>query len=87
MLKFYARHGVIVDKIHEINSFKQSKWLEKNIKFVTQKRNRAKIEFEKDFRKLLKNILYGKTMENVRNYFRLEFIENYEYEKEIWWNT
>ena len=29
MLKFYVRHGMIVGKIHEILSFKQSKWLEK----------------------------------------------------------
>ena len=26
MLKFYVRHGMIVEKIHEILSFKQSKW-------------------------------------------------------------
>ena len=31
MLKFYVRHGMKVDKVHEIISFKQSKWLEKNI--------------------------------------------------------
>ena len=29
MLKFYARHGMVVDKGHEIITFKQSKWLEK----------------------------------------------------------
>ena len=29
MLKFYVRHGMIVDKIQEIISFRQSKWLEK----------------------------------------------------------
>ena len=29
MLKFYVRHGMIVDKIHNIFSFKQIKWLEK----------------------------------------------------------
>ena len=29
MLKFFVRHGMIVDKIHEKNSYKQSKWLEK----------------------------------------------------------
>ena len=29
MVKFYVRDGMIVDKIHEIISFKQSKWLEK----------------------------------------------------------
>ena len=30
-LKFYVRHGMIVDKVHEITSFKQSRWLEKYI--------------------------------------------------------
>ena len=42
MLKFYVRHGMIVEKIHEIISFKQSKWLESYISFNTQKRNKAK---------------------------------------------
>ena len=46
MLKYYVRHGMIVDKIHEITSFEQCKWLEKN--FITQKRNGAKNDFEKD---------------------------------------
>ena len=39
----------MVEKIHEIFSFKQSKWLEKNISFNTQKRSKAKNDFEKDF--------------------------------------
>ena len=30
MLKFYVRHGMVVEKIHEIVSFKQSKCLEKD---------------------------------------------------------
>ena len=29
MLKVYLRHGMIVDKVHEIISFRHSKWLEK----------------------------------------------------------
>ena len=29
MLKLYVRHGMVVDKVHEIISFEQSKWLEK----------------------------------------------------------
>ena len=29
MLEFYVRHGVIVEKVHEIFSFYQSRWLEK----------------------------------------------------------
>ena len=29
MLSFYNRHGMIVDKVHSVISFKQSRWLEK----------------------------------------------------------
>ena len=29
MLKFYIKHVMIIDKVHSIISFKQSKWLEK----------------------------------------------------------
>ena len=74
MLKFFVRHGMIVDKIHEIISFKQSKWLEKYKNFKTQKRNQVVNDFEKDFYKILNNAFYGKTMENVRNRCRNEVI-------------
>ena len=67
---------MVVDKIHEIRSFKQSNWLEKYINFTTQKRNKAKNDFEKDFYKLLNNVFYGKTTENVRNRLGLKFIRN-----------
>ena len=75
MLKFYIRHGMIIDKVHNIISFKQSRWLEKYISFNTQKRNKAKNDFEKDFYKLLNNTFYGKTMENVRNRLKIKFIK------------
>ena len=58
---------MIVDKVHDIISFKQSRWLEKYINFNTQKRNQAVIDFEKDFYKLVNNAFYGKTMEKLRN--------------------
>ena len=51
---------MIVDKVHEIISFKQSKWLEKHINFKTQKKNQAVNDFEKDFHNLLKNPFYEK---------------------------
>ena len=75
MLKFYVRHGMKVEKVQNVNSFKQSKWLEKYISFITQKRKKAKSDFEKDFYKLLDNAFYGKTMEKVRNRIRKEFIK------------
>ena len=37
MLQFYVRHGMVVEKIHEVISFKQSKWLKKCISFNTPK--------------------------------------------------
>ena len=49
VLKFYVRHGMVVEIFQESISLKQSKWLEKYISFNTQKRNRAKNDFEKDF--------------------------------------
>ena len=75
MLKFYVRHGMVVEKVHEIMSFKQSKWLESYISFNTQKRNKAKIDFEKYFFKLLVNAAFGKFLENVRNGLELELIK------------
>ena len=75
MLKFYVRHGMIVEKNQEIISFKQSTWLEKCFSFNTQKRNRAKNDFEKDFYRLLFNAAFGKFLENVRNHFELEVVK------------
>ena len=31
MIKFYVRHGMVVEKVHEVISLTQSKWLEKYI--------------------------------------------------------
>ena len=83
MLKFYVRRGMIVDKVHEIISFKQSKWLEKYINFNTQKRNQAVNDFEKEFYKLLNNAFYGKTMENVRNRLKIKFVKKDDYREII----
>ena len=83
LLKFYIRHGMIVDKIHNVISFKQSRWLEKYINFNTQKRNKAKNDFEKDFYKLLINAFYGKTMENVRNRLKIKIIKKDDYREII----
>ena len=74
MLKFCVRHGMEVVKVHTVISFKQSKWLEKYINLKTQKLNMAKNEFEKVFYKLLNIAFYGKTIENVRSWIKVEFI-------------
>ena len=75
MLKFYVSNGMVVEKIHEVISFKQGRWLEKYISFNTQKRNKVKNDFEKGFYKLLVNAAFGKFLENVRNRLELELIK------------
>ena len=57
--------------------------MEKNISFNTQKRNKAKNEFEIDFYNLLNDNFYGKTMENVRNRLKVEFIRKNDTNKNI----
>ena len=70
---------MVVDKVHNIISFKQSSWLKKYINFNTQKRNQAVNVFEKDFYKLLNNAFYGKTMENVRNRLKIKPVKKDDY--------
>ena len=83
MLKFYVGHGMIVNKVLNVISLKKSRWLEKNISFNTEKRNKAKNDFEEDFYKILNNAFYGKTMENVRNRLKMKDIKKDDYREKI----
>ena len=74
---------MIVDKVHEIISFKQRKWLEKYINFNTQKGNQAVKGFEEGFYKLLNNSFYGKTRESVRNRLKNKFVKKDDYREII----
>ena len=49
MVTFYVTHGMQLVEIHTVTPLKQSKLLEKYKSFNTQKRNKAKHDFEKDF--------------------------------------
>ena len=76
MFKFCLNQGMKVTKFHTIYRFKQRPWLAKYIDPNTQKRTKAKTNFEKHLYKLMKNALFGKTMENVRDRTNLVFLSH-----------
>ena len=75
MVQCYVKHGMVVTKVHENFSFKQSKCLEKYNSFNTQKRDKAKKDFEKSFLKLLVDAAFVKFLEDVRNRLKIEIIK------------
>ena len=63
---FYVRHEIVVDKFHEVISFKQSKWFKTYKIFITQNRKLAKNDFERTFFNFLNIEFYGKTRDNIK---------------------
>ena len=83
MFKFYFNLGMKVTKIHTRNRFKQSTLLAKYYDHNTQKRTKAKTNFEKDLYKLMNNAFFDKTMENVRDITNLDFIDHSQFQQII----
>ena len=74
MLEKYIKHGEVVEKVHEVLSLYQKPWLKTYIDFDTKK-TAAKIDYDKNLPKSMNCCFYGKTLENVRNRVKTEFIK------------
>ena len=62
------KHGLVLDKVHQVTEFDQSPWLAPYIEFNTQLQTRVKKDFENDFFKLMNNSVFRKMMENIRKH-------------------
>ena len=66
-LKLYVKLGMVVQKMYQVLSFRQGKWLAPYVQLNTNKRKQAANKFEQDFYKLMVNSSFGKTCEGKRN--------------------
>lgn len=67
-LKLYLQLGMNLKKIHRILTFKQSAFIAPFIEKCTEARKIANTKFQSDQYKKLANVVYGKCLQNVRDY-------------------
>ena len=78
-LKLYKSLGLKITQLHRNIKFEESAWLEEYINHNTKLRIKAKQSgnnFEVDFFKLMKNSVFGKTLENIRNKVDIRLISS-----------
>ena len=73
-LKQALNHELKFKKVHRIIEFNQKAWLKRYIDINTELRKLAKDDFEKDLVILMNNVVFGKTMENIRKHRNIKIV-------------
>ena len=82
-LKQVLNHDLKFKKVHRGIQFYQKAWLKPYIEMNTEYSTEAKTEFEKNFFKLMKNSVFGKTMKNVRNHRDIKLVTSEKRRKQL----
>ena len=75
-IKQVLKHSLKLKKASKVIAFYQKAWLRPYIEMNTRLRKNAKNDFEKDFCKLMNNVVFGRSVMNVRRHRDIKLATN-----------
>ena len=74
-LKQTLNHGLVLERVHKVIKLNQNAWLKPYIDMNTDLRKTCKkMILKKIFLKLMNNVVFGKTMENVKGHRDIKLV-------------